>query len=193
MPGEITLLLHEAASADGAAQRGALDRLFPLVYDDLRRVAHRQLRRERAGHTLRTTALVHEAYVRLAERPPDVDWAGRQHFYRVAARAMRQILVNWARERGAQKRGGGIRAATFEEQFTPGTFATDRPPALLLDLDHALDRLEAMGPRQARVVELRYFAGLSVEETAATLGVSAATVKRDWSAAKAWLYDQLQG
>lgn len=193
MPGEITRLLYEAAGADGDAQRDALDRLFPLIYDELRRVAHRQLRRERAGHTLRTTALVHEAYVKLAERPLNVDWAGRQHFYGIAARAMRQILVNWARDRGAQKRGGGVRPATLEEHLTPGAFATDRPPAALLDLDRALDRLEAMGPRQARVVELRYFAGLSVEETADTLGVSNATVKRDWAAAKAWLYAELQG
>lgn len=160
-----------------------MDRLLPLVYDELRGMAHGYLLRERSGHTLSTTALVHEAYLKLVdqERAP---LESRAYFFGAAARAMRQILVDHARHRMRQKRGGKQQPVTLEEQhLLADDFATN-----VLDLDRALHRLAALEPRLARVVECRFFGGIGVEETAEVLGVSPRTVKRDWMMAKAWLY-----
>ena len=177
-PGEITRLL--AAARDG--DRGALDRLLPLVYDDLRAVAHRQLRRRRPGDTFDSTVLVHEAYLKLADRM-EVDWQDRNHFLSVAAVAMRHILVDYARRKTAQMRGGGQVLVTLDERRVGG-----RTPAVeILALDEALERLAALDGRLARVVELRFFGGLSVEETAELVGTSERTVKRDWRKARALL------
>jgi len=176
--GEITRLLR-GAQGDGAA----FDRLFPLVYDELRGLAQRQLRRERAGHTLDATGLVHEAYLKMAgARQPD--WQGRAHFFAVAARAMRQVLVDYARQRGAAKRGGGW----FSTTLTGQDLAAGVDLEQLLALDDALATLE---PRQAQVVEMRFFGGMQEEEIAQVLGVTTRTVQRDWAKARAWLYDAL--
>jgi RNA polymerase sigma factor (TIGR02999 family) len=179
-PGEpdITGLLQEL-SLD---RPEALTRLIPAVYQDLRRIAHGQLRHERPGHTLETTALVHEAYLKLAGLR-QVDWQNRTHFFAIAGRLMRRTLVDYARARQREKRGGEwIRVSLVEELG-----ATGGQPDGLLALDDALTRLEARNPRQCRVVEYRCFAGLSVEETAEALGTSVATVKRDWAFSRAWL------
>lgn len=178
----ITALLEAAPENDDA-----VGRLLPLVYAELRDMAHGYLLHERRGHTLSTTALVHEAYLKLvdATRAP-VD--GRSYFFGAAARAMRQILVDHARHRMRQKRGGGQRQVTLEEQH----LLADHFAAEVLDLDEALHRLSELEPRAARVVECRFFGGLSVEETAGVLGVSTRTIKRDWIMAKAWLYRALQ-
>jgi RNA polymerase sigma factor (TIGR02999 family) len=179
---EINRLVREVSRG----RRDALDRLVPIVYDELRRIAHGQLRRERPGHTLSTTALVHEAYLRLLN-VHQVQWLDRAHFCATAARVMRRVLIDYARARQRQKRGGGAVQVSL-------TDAVDLPNAQtndLLELDEALTRLEALGDRQYRVVECRCFGGLSVEETAAVLGVSAATVKRDWTFARAWLNREL--
>lgn len=171
--------------ADGDEE--ALDELYPLVYDDLRRVARGQLARERSDHTLDTTALVHESYLRLIGSTA-IDAEGKAHFLSIAARAMRRILVDHARRKGAQKRGGGVNL----EPLTPTlAVAVDRSPELLA-LNEALERLEKLDPRQSRVVEYRVFGGMTVEETAKILEVSPATVKRDWTLARAWLNRQLQ-
>lgn len=167
----------------------SIKKILPLVYDDLRIMAHHQLRRERQGHTINTTALVHEAYMKLVKFPPEGDWDGRRHFFGVAARAMRQILVNYAKKRNRQKRGGEIQQVEFEEGF----YMTEKKADELIALDEALSRLEKMNERQGRIVECRYFAGYKVEETADILGVSEATVKRDWTTARAWLYSQIKG
>jgi RNA polymerase sigma factor (TIGR02999 family) len=167
-----------------AGERGALERLLPLVYRDLRVRARRQLARHSRGETLDTTALVHETYLKLVDARTR-SYADRAHFLSVASIAMRQILVDHARQNVAQKRGGGMRAETLDpDQLT----APDRD-AELLALDEALTKLAQMDERLARTVELRYFGGLSVEETAEVLGVSARTVKRDWRAARAFLFD----
>ena len=177
----VTQLLHAAAEGEGAA----VERLFALVYDELRRMA-RAVRYGRAGQTLNTTVLVHEAYLKLT--PFDgVAWKDRVHFFRVAARAMRQVLVNAAHRRVAQKRGGGQWAVTFDDAL----MAAPVPSEQLIALDEALRRLEALDARQAAIVEYRFFAGMTVEETAEALGVSAPTVKRDWRAARAWLAREL--
>jgi RNA polymerase sigma factor (TIGR02999 family) len=168
----------------GAGDTSALDRLLPLVYDELRVIAASQLRREASGHTLDPTALVHEAFLRLVDQREG--FRNRGHFFGVAAQAMRRILVDYARRRRAQKRDGGIRV-TLTDAIGPETGAADQ----VIAVDDALARLEAMDPRLARVVELRFFAGLSVEETAAALDISPATVKRDWAAARAWLQREL--
>ena len=172
-----------AAPAGGAV----VDRLLPLVYEELRGMAHGYLVRERPGHSLNTTALVHEAYLKLVDqtRAPA---QSRAYFFGAAARAMRQILVDHARHRRRQKRGGGQRPVTLEDHY----LAADAFAAEVLDLDDALERLAAIEPRAARVVESRFFGGLSVEETAEVLGVSSRTVKRDWIMAKAWLYRTLR-
>jgi RNA polymerase sigma factor (TIGR02999 family) len=169
-----------------AGEPDALDRLLPLVYEELRRIARRQLRREQAGHTLSTTALVHEAYFRLVDQV-SVGWGDRGHFYAVAAQAMRRILVDHARSRRTAKRGGDRRRIPLEMMELP---VEDRAE-LLVALDEALTRLSALDQRQARVVECRYFGGLTEEETAAALGVTARTVRRDWVKAKGWLYREL--
>jgi RNA polymerase sigma factor (TIGR02999 family) len=186
---QVTPLLHAWAAGDSTA----LDRLVPLVYGDLHRLAERAMRAQPEGHTLQATALVHETYLRLVERPSGsaaVAWEGRAHFFGVAARAMRSVLVDHARARRAAKRGGpAARRLTLEvaEAVAPG----QGPTVDVLALDEALDRLAAMDGRKARLVELRYFAGLGIDEAAAVLGVSPATVKRDWTAARAWLRREL--
>jgi RNA polymerase sigma-70 factor, ECF subfamily len=181
---DATALLATADSGDGAA----LDRLVPLLYDELRVMAHRQLARERRNETLQTTALVHEAYLRLVD-DSRVTRRGRAYFFAAAARAMRQVLVDHARRRNAEKRGGGARALSLDEE----QIAVDEFAAELLDLDRALEQLATLNPRHARVVECRFFAGMSVEETAESLGVSPRTVKYDWTLARAWLFDALGG
>jgi RNA polymerase sigma factor (TIGR02999 family) len=175
-------MLRAASGGDGSM----LDALFPHVYAELKRLA-RGARAGRAGETLNTTALVHEAYLKLVPSAGS-DWQGRAHFFGVAARAMRQLLVDAARRRGRAKRGGGGGAVTFEE----GAHAAPTPAEELLALDEALDRLAALDPRQARVVEHRFFAGLTAQETAAVLGVSVPTVERDWRAARAWLRREMR-
>jgi RNA polymerase sigma factor (TIGR02999 family) len=180
---DVTALLEEFANGDAAA----LDRLFPLVYEELQRVAHGQMHRERAGHTLDTTALVHEAYVKLVRHPPRVQWKSRIHFLAVAARAMRQILVNHARDRGRSKRGGEVTQISLDDAAVTPEGRSEE----LIALDEALKRLEAIDVRQSRVVELRYFGGLTIEETAQVLDISVVTVKRDWTTARAWLYREV--
>ena len=175
---EITRLLDRARDGDP----GAIDRLIPLVYDELRALARHQ--RRGADATLDTTALVHEAYEKLARGT----FADRHHFFRIAARAMREVLVERARARRAQKRGGGARPLPLRE----GVLAGPAEPERLVALDEALTRLGALDARQAEVVELRYFVGLTISETAEVLGLSPATVKRDWTAARAWLHHALR-
>jgi RNA polymerase sigma factor (TIGR02999 family) len=164
----------------------ALDRLAPLVYAELHRIAHRYMRDERPNHPLQTTALVHEAYLRLIDINR-VDWESRNHFFAVSAQMMRRILVDAARRRTAGKRGGDASHVALDEALVP---ARDRE-ADLVALDDALEELARLAPRKARVIELRYFAGLSVEETAQVLGISAETVMRDWRMAKLWLQRDL--
>jgi RNA polymerase sigma-70 factor (ECF subfamily) len=175
---EVTALLKEWAAGD----RAALERLMPLVYGELRRLAASQLRAERRNHTLQPTALVHEAYLRLVGQR-SVSWANRAHFFGIASRIMRRILVDHARRRRRAKRNPGT---VYLDLGTPGTGAADRSPELLA-LDDALTELEKLDPRQAKVVELRFFGGLSVEETAEVTGISTATVKREWKTARAFL------
>jgi len=165
---------------------GALDRLVPLLYDELRRLARNQMQGERPDHTLQTTALVHEAYLRLCGA--DVAWEGRVHFLAVAAQVMRRVLVDHARARGRIKRGGGVEPITLDEALT----VSPEPSSDLLALDETIERLAALDARKARVIELHYFGGLSYEETAAALEVSAATVDRELRLAKAWLYRELR-
>jgi RNA polymerase sigma factor (TIGR02999 family) len=180
---QVTRWLLEWSGGDQAA----LDQLMPVVYAELHRVAVSYLRREPAGHTLQPTALVHEAYLRLVEESR-VDWHSRAHFFGAAARLMRQILVDHARRRNAVKRGGGALKVTVSEAS-----ASYAPPDLdLLALDHALTELAALDPQQSRVVEMRFFGGLSIEETAEVLAVSPTTVKRDWTTAKAFLRRKLK-
>ena len=184
-PGEVTRLLAQASRGD----RDAVDRLVPILYDELRRIAHRRMRRERVGHTLGTTALVHEAYLELAGLDR-MEWRDRAHFLAVAARAMRRVLIDYAVQRRAQKRDGGRRAVPLDEVEDILTLSGQRADELLA-LDEALRRLDAVSERQCRVVECRFFAGMSVEETAEALGTSPATVKRDWTVARAWLHREL--
>jgi RNA polymerase sigma-70 factor, ECF subfamily len=165
-----------------------LDELMPLVFDELRRLARRQLAREHQAQTLQTTDLVHEAYLRLAGHP-GVMRHGRAYFYAAAARAMRNVLVDAARKRGAMKRGAGAAILSLDEDQV----AADSYGAELLALDEALERLSLCNPRHARTVECRFFGGMSVEDTATALGVSPRTVKSDWALARAWLYDTLRG
>ena len=157
-------------------------RLIPLVYEELRRLAHHYLRRERPGYTLQTSALVNEAYLRLVDHK-GMRWQNRAHFYAVAAQAMRRILVDHARSRDAAKRGGGANLIGLDEAAT----AAQMQAANLLALDEALNQLALIDKRKSRIVELRYFGGMSVEETAEVIGVSPVTVMREWSSAKAWL------
>ena len=181
-PHEVTRLLIRLTDGDD----GALGDLLPLVYGELRRLAAGYLRRERAGHTLQPTALVHEAYLRLVDQS-QVRWQNRAHFLGVAAQMMRRILVDHARGQQAEKRGGDFQKLSLDENIdVSGERASD-----LVALDEALERLAELDPQKSRVVELRFFGGLSVEETAEVLGVSAPTVKRQWRMAKAWLYGQV--
>ena len=166
----------------------AFDRLFSLVYQELKQIAHRCLHGERRGHTLNTTALVHEAYLKLVDID-QVQWQDRAHFLAVAARAMRRILVSYARKHTAQKRGG----RHAHVPLSVVSDLADRRAEDVLALDDALDRLGALNDRLARTVELRFFGGLTIDETAEVLGVSRNTVKRDWAKARAWLYHELHG
>jgi RNA polymerase sigma factor (TIGR02999 family) len=168
--------------------RQSLDSLLPIVYQELRRLAASYLRREKPGQTLQPTALVHEAYLRLMKDRPD-RWQNRAHFCAIAAHSMRQILIERARARGAQKRGGGRPRVTLDEALVAG----GERSIDLVALDEALERLAAMDPEQARLVELRFFGGLTVEETAEALDMSPATVKRHWTVARAWLARELEG
>jgi RNA polymerase sigma factor (TIGR02999 family) len=184
-PSDITRLLQEWRAGNAEA----LQRLMPLVYAELHALASRYLSRERRDHTLQTTALVHEAYLKLAGQR-DVDWQNRAHFFGIAAQVMRRILVDHARHDRRQKRGGGAPHVPLEVADPPSA----APPLDVADayaIDQVLCRLEALDPQQGRVVELRYFGGMTVEETAEVMGVSPATVKRDWSVARAWLYREL--
>ena len=177
-PKSITQLLIEWRDGD----EKALDRLMPLVYNELNRLAHRYMRRERPGHSFQTNDLVNEAYLRLIDHK-GMRWQNRAHFYAVAAQAMRRILVDRARSQGSVKRGGRIQLVGLEQADT----APEKQAADLIALDEALTELAAIDQRKAKIVEMRYFGGMSVEETAEALDVSAVTVMRDWSTAKAWL------
>jgi RNA polymerase sigma factor (TIGR02999 family) len=180
---ELTALLQAWSAGDSAAAT----RLIPLVYDELRRQAARQLRRERPDHTLRPTALVHEAYVRMVGQEK-ASWRSRTQFFAVAAQVMRRVLVDHARQHAAAKRAGGWQRVTLEEQRAAGT---PPPDVDVLALDDALRELAALDPRRAKIVELRFFAGLTLDEAAETLGVSEATVSREWRLARAWLHRRL--
>jgi RNA polymerase sigma factor (TIGR02999 family) len=180
----ITQLLQ----AWGGGDERALAQLVPLVYDELRRLARRRIARERPDHSLQTTALVHEVYLRLVNFQ-EVSWQDRAHFFAVCARMMRRILVDFARSRHYQNRGGGARQVTLDEALV----VSQEAPGHLLALDEALTALAAVDPRRGQVVELRYFGGLSVKETAEVLKVSEETVKRDWRLAKLWLWHELSG
>src|SRR5687768_15714711 len=183
-PGEVTQLLRAWGNGDA----GALEQLTPLIEAELRRLARAYMSRERRDHTLQTTALVNEAFLRLTDARR-VRWQDRAHFLGISARLMRRVLVDHARSRGYHKRGGGVQRVTLDE----GLVAS---PAAALDvvaLDRALEALAAVDPRKSRVVELRFFGGLSVEETAEVLHVSPDTVKRDWRLAKLWLLRELEG
>jgi RNA polymerase sigma factor (TIGR02999 family) len=182
--GQITGLLR----AWGAGDAAALDALVPLVEAELRRLARRHMAHERADHTLQTTALVHEAFIRLVDAQ-DVQWQDRAHFLGIAARLMRRVLVDHAREHGARKRGGGAINVPIDDEMV-----VSRPRDLdLLALDHALEALALVDERKCRVIDMRFFAGMTVEETAEALHVSADTVKRDWRLAKLWLLREMNG
>lgn len=184
-PPDVTRLLHDARS--GA--EGAHDRLLATVYQELNVIARAHLRRERPDHTLSSTALVHEAYVRMVDLTA-VSWTGRAHFFAVASQAMRRVLVDWARARRADKRGGDAAPLSLDAaEIDP---AAPARPDEIVALDEALRRLACRSERQARVVECRYFGGLSIEETAGALGVSPTTVKDDWRLARAWLFREMR-
>jgi RNA polymerase sigma factor (TIGR02999 family) len=179
----ITQLLQKWSTGD----QEAAQRVLPLVYDELRRIASQQLRRERSDHTLQATAIVHEAYLRL-DGQDGFHWPSREHFYAFAAHLIRRILVDYARHQKRQKRGGGMEKVTLVDAVDLTTMKN----LDLLAVDEALAALEAIDPRKAAVVELRFFGGLTLDETAAQLGISAETVGREWRRAKAWLYKELQ-
>ncbi len=181
-PEDITMLIAQARAGDGTAA----ERLLPVLYDELRALAAGHLRRERPDHTLQTTALVHEAYLKLIDQNR-AEWQDRNHFFAIAATVMRRILINHAKSRGRLKRGGDRARIPLDQ--APAIDGTPHPD--LLALDDAMTRLATMSERQARVVELRYFGGLSVEEVGQVLDTSPATVKRDWTLAKAWLHREL--
>ena len=181
---EITELLAEWREGN----QSALDELYPLVYDELHRLARRYMSRERKGHTLQTTALINEAYVRLVDQK-NVHWANRSHFFAISAQIMRRILIDHARRHAYAKRGGGARQVSLEEAATVVPNKSEE----LLRLDEALKSLAEMDPRRSQVVELRYFGGLNNEEIAGVLHISENTVTRDWNMARAWLYQQLTG
>ena len=179
-------LVTELLAKWGAGDQEALEELVPLVYDELRRVAHRYLRHERPDHTLQSTALVHEAYLRLQKQGAK-EFENRAHFFAISAQLMRQILVEHARRRHAAKRAGGHRLALDDTVSLVNSKSVD-----LVLLDDALNGLARLDPRQSRIVELRFFSGLSVEETSSVLGISPATVKRDWMTARVWLLHEMK-
>jgi len=179
----VTELLVDCTNGDYEA----LDKLIPLVYEELRRLASHYLRRERSNHTLQTTALVHEAYLRLVDQK-DSNWQNRAQFFGVAAQMMRRILVDYARSHRASKRGGSYRRVSLSE----GAILSDDRDTDLTELDEVLERLATIDPQQSRVVELRIFGGLTVEETSEVMGISSRTVKREWSMARAWLHQQIK-
>jgi len=181
---EITQLLDKWSSGN----QSALDELYPLVYDELHRLASRYMSRERKGHTLQTTALINEAYVRLVDQR-NVHWANRSHFFAISAQIMRRILIDHARSHAYAKRGGGQQKVSLDETATLQVARA----AALISLDDALQSLAEIDQRRSQVVELRYFGGLSNEEIAQALGISPNTVTRDWNMARAWLYQQLAG
>jgi len=181
---EVTQLLVSWGKGD----QQSLENLIPLVYDELRRQARRYLRRERPDHTLQSSALVHEVYVRLIDQR-QANWHNRSQFFGVAAQLMRRILVDHARSRGAVKRGAGVTKLAIAEEVA----AIEMQNVDLIALDTSLTKLEQIDPQQCRIVELRFFSGLSIEDTADALSISPATVKRDWAMAKAWLYREISG
>jgi len=183
-PPSVTQLLQAWRAGD----QTAFDQLLPLVHDELHRAARRLMSREQQGHTWQTTELVNEAYLRLAGQQPQAEWQDRAHFFAVASRVMRHLLVDHARERALGKRGGGAQRLSLDEVALVAPGRTDE----LLALDDALDRLAGFDARKSRIVELRYFGGLTVEEVAEVLGIAAITVKREWARAKAWLYREMQ-
>src|SRR5262249_5049438 len=185
---EVTRILSAIAEGDARAP----ERLLPLVYEELRRLAAAKLAQEKPGQTLQATALVHEAYVRLVGAPQGKAWDSRGHFFAAAAEAMRRILIEQARRKGSQKRGGGPQRVDLDAHALPA--APDKEQtADLLALDEALQQLECEEPLKARLVKLRYFAGLTTEEAAQALGISAATAKRHWIYARSWLFGKLHG
>ena len=185
--GDVTQLLHSASEGDSEA----LQRVLGLLHERLRLIAHRQLAREGEGHTLETDGLVHEAYLRL-EGLDRIQWRDRQHLLSMAARTMRRVLIDYAEHRRAGKRGGGEIAVALDEAEVDAAMAVlDRHAEEMHALDDALERLAALNPRQSQIVECRFFVGLSIEETAEALALSAATVKRDWAMARAWLNREL--
>jgi len=182
-PHDVTALLAELTGGNPAV----VNALLPMIYDELHRVADYQLRGERRDHTLNATALVHEAYLKLVDQSR-VTWQNRAHFLGVAAQAMRRILINYAEQRRAQKRGGDLVATTFDDDLAPRDARADE----LVDRDEALTRLKEVSPRQAATVEYRFFGGLTHEEIAEVLRVSVPTVRRDWRLARAWLSNELK-
>jgi RNA polymerase sigma factor (TIGR02999 family) len=180
---QVSQLLAAWTNRDSAAR----DALLPIVYDELHRLAHHYMRGERHEHTLQTTALVNEAYIRLVDLDR-MQWRDRAHFFAMAATLMRRILVDYARERSRDKRGGGVSVTSLDEQVAVSKASVD-----VVALDQALDRLAAMDLQQSQIVELRFFSGLTIEETAEALDLSPATVKREWTSARAWLHQQLGG
>jgi RNA polymerase sigma factor (TIGR02999 family) len=183
-PTDVTLMLKEL----GTGNQDMLDKLVPVLYDELRRLAAYYLRQERSNHTLQATALVHEAYLRLVDQR-EVEWKNRNHFFGVAAQLMRRILLDYARKHEAVKRGGG---SVPKISLDDAVILCEDNAAELVGLDRLLTRLTSVDPQQGRVVELRFFGGLSVEETAELMEISPATVKRDWAMAKAWLARELR-
>lgn len=179
--------ITEMLNAWSDQEREVAEQFIPLIYDELRRQARRFLNRERNNHTLQTTALVHEAYLRLREQP-DIKWQNRAHFFGMAGKMMRRILVNYAISRNRQKRGGSNEPMPLDHAIT---IVCNDSGQDLITLDEALSRLYVLDKRQSDIVELRYFAGLTIEETAEVLGISPATVKREWTMAKAWLRAEL--
>jgi RNA polymerase sigma factor (TIGR02999 family) len=183
-PGEVTELLNRCARGDKPAEQ----QLLPMIYKELRRIAAHHLRQERPDHTLQATALVHEAYLRMTGLR-DTEWKSRTHFFAVAAQVMRHVLADYGRGRKAEKRGGGMSPIPLTDDLA----VSPTQCLLIVEIDAALTRLERLNARQAKVVELRFFAGLNEEEIAELLAVSVRTVKRDWTAARAWIYGELHG
>ena len=183
MGDDITLLLNQLTQGKAEAQ----EQLMLVIYRELRRLAGAHLRRERSDHTLQATALVNEAFLKLVENQ-NCTWQNRNHFFAIASTMMRRVLVDYARKRNRQKRGAGERPVEFEEEM----FLSEQKSAEILELDNALERLYELEPRQVRVIELRFFGGLTVDQSADVLGVSPKTVKRDWNVARAWLHRDLK-